>query len=212
MIRTPARPAPWALVIGAVVATAGYAAAFAANGSGDGRYTGSSWTPLYTIALLGDVIVVLGLPALLQAHGERARRLTLIGYVGVLVPLVILNVGEGCIEAFAKPYFATHGGLLADDLPGLGAFEAPALVVLLIGVPCLAVAVFRARVLPRWVGAVLLVVPLLGAAGLSGAVSLLPDYLLFVALFAVGVHVLRAPEQHVDEAARVPAPAAMAGK
>jgi small-conductance mechanosensitive channel len=139
----------------------------------------------------GDVLVLLGLPTLLYAHGERARTLTLIGYVGVLVPLVVLNVGEGCIEAFVKPYFATHGGLLQHDLDGLAAFEAPALLILLIGMICLGIAVFRARVLPRWVGVAFILTPLLGVAGLSGAVSLLPDYLLFVSLFAVGVQTLR---------------------
>lgn len=191
MDRTLARPAAWALLSGSVVATAGYLAAFLANGNGDARFAGSSWTALYTIALFGNVLVILGLPALLHVHGERSRRLTLIGYTGVLVPLVVLNVGEGCIEAFVKPYFATHGGLLEHDLPGLAAYEAPALLILLVGMICLGIAVFRARVLPRWVGAAFIIVPLLGVAGLSGGVSLLPDYLLFVSLFAVGLHTLR---------------------
>lgn len=192
MQRTPARLAAWALLVGSVVATAGYLSAFLANGNGDERFAGSSWIGLYTIALLGDVLVIMGLPALLHVHGERSRRLTLIGYVGVLVPLVILNVGEGTVEGYVKPYFATHGGLLADDVPGLMAFEAPALVILLAGMICLGVAVFRARVLPRWVGVAFLLTPFLGVAGLPGGLALIPDYLLFVALFAVGLHTLRA--------------------
>ncbi len=100
MYRTPARLAAWALLSGAVLATVGYLSAFLANGNGDARFTGSSWTALYTIGLFGDVLVILGLPALLHAHGDRSRTLTLIGYVGVLVPLVVLNIGEGCVEAF----------------------------------------------------------------------------------------------------------------
>lgn len=55
----------------------------------------------------------------------------------------------------------------------------------------LGIAVFRARVLPRWVGVTFFIVPLLGVAGLSGGASLIPDYLLFAGLFAVGVHTLR---------------------
>lgn len=47
------------------------------------------------------------------------------------------------------------------------------------------------------------VIPFLGAAGLQGAVSLLPDYLLFVCLFAVGVTQLR--ETRVPEPATVAA-------
>ncbi len=204
MHRTPARLAAWALLAGTVLGTVGYLAAFLANGNGDGRFTGSSWTALYTIALFGDVLTVLGLPALLHAHGERSRTLTLIGYAGVLVPLVVLNIGEGCVEAFVKPYLAKHGGLPMHDLPGLAAFEIPALLVLLVGMTCLGVAVFRARVLPRWVGVAFILAPLLGAAGFPGAAGLISDYLLFVALFAVGLHTLQSGRGVEAAAAPVP--------
>jgi hypothetical protein len=205
MNRTPARLGAWALLAGTVVATAGYLSAFLANGNGDGRFSGSTWTELYTVALFGNVLVVLGLPTLLHVHGERSRRLTLIGYVGVLVPLVVLNVGEGTVEAFVKPYFAKHGGLPGRDLPGLDAFEAPALLIVLAGMICLGIAVCRARVLPRWIGVAFIVVPPLSVAGLSGAVSLTPDYLLFIALFATGVHALRSARGVEPVATALPA-------
>jgi hypothetical protein len=204
---TNARLASWTLVAGSVIATAGYASAFAANGSGDERFSGSSWTALYTVALLGNVLVLLGLPVLVHVQRGAAPVLTRIGYAGVLVPLVILNVGEGTIEGFVKPYQALHGGIPADDLPGLTAYETPALLVLLVGMVCLGVAVLRARMLPRWVGFVFLLVPFLGAAGLPGAVALLPDYLLYVALVAVGVTELRGTQlrREVATVARVTA-------
>ena len=195
MDRTYARVAAWTLLAGTVVATTGYLSAFLANGNSDARFAGSSWTPLYTIAMFGDVLVALGLPALLYAQGGRSRALTLIGYVGVLVPLVVLNIGEGSVEAFMKPYLVNHGGMVSHDLAGLTLFEAPAVVVMLVGMICLGVAVFRARVLPRWVGALFVVTPLLGAAGLTGGVSLLPDYLLFVSLAGVAVHTLRSDSE-----------------
>jgi hypothetical protein len=188
---TNARLTSWALVTGSVVATVGYASAFAANGSGDERFTGSSWVALYTIALFGNVLVLLGLPAIVYAQSGRSPVLTRIGYAGVFVPLVILNIGEGTIEGFVKPYLATHGGIPADDVPGLTAYEVPALLVMLVGMICLGIAVLRARTLPRWVGVLFVVVPFLGAAGLHGAVSLAPDYLLFVGLFTVGALQLR---------------------
>jgi hypothetical protein len=191
MDTTNARLTSLALVVGSVVATVGYAAAFIANGSGDARFAGSSWVGLYTVALLGDVVVLLGLPTLVHAQRGAFPWLTRIGYAGVLVPLAVLNIGEGTIEGFVKPYLAHHGGIPSDDLPGLTAYEAPSLVVLLVGMVCLGIAVLRARVLPRWIGVVFLLVPFLGAAGLQGAISLLPDYLLFVGLFAVGVIELR---------------------
>jgi hypothetical protein len=191
MNSTNARLTSWSLVIGSVVATTGYASAFAANGSGDERFAGSSWVALYTVALLGNVLVLLGLPALVHAQADRFPVLTRIGYVGVFVPLVILNIGEGTVEGFVKPYLAAHGGIPEDDLAGLTAYEIPALLVLLVGMVCLGIAVLRARVLPRWVGVLFLVVPFLGAAGLQGAVSLAPDYLLYLGLFTVGVLQLR---------------------
>jgi hypothetical protein len=200
---TNARLTSWALLAGSVVATAGYASAFALNGNGDQRFAGSSWVALYTVALLGNVLVILGLPAVVHAQRGAAPVLTRIGYAGVLVPLVSLNVGEGTVEGFVKPWFAQHGGVPAHDLPGLMAYEVPALLVLVVGMVCLGIAVLRAGILPRWVGVVFLVVPFLGAAGLQGAVSLLPDYLLYLGLFAVGVRRLHSPEERV--AATAPA-------
>jgi hypothetical protein len=191
MNRTTARLAAWCLITGCVVATAGYLSAFLANGNGDERSSGSSWTALYTIAMFGDVLVVLGLPTLLHVQAGRSPRLSLIGYVGMLVPLVILNIGEGSVEAFVKPYLADHGGNPKDDLPGLAAFEAPALLIVLVGMICLAAAVFRARMLPWWVGALFIVAPLVAVAGLPGGAGLISDYSLFAALFAVGVTALR---------------------
>ncbi|HET9186387.1 MAG TPA: hypothetical protein VFN80_00415 [Acidothermaceae bacterium] len=195
MHRTHARFLAWSLVVGCVVASAGYASAFLANGNSDNRFAGSSWVALYTVASFGNVLVLLGLPTLLRVHGDRSRVLTLLGYIGIVVPLAVLNVGEGTVEGFVKPYLAKHGGIPKDDLPGLLAFEAPALVIVLVGMICLGVAVLRARVLPRWVGVAFFVVPVLGVAGIPGAAGLVSDYLLFVALFAVGVHALRSPRE-----------------
>jgi hypothetical protein len=192
MTSTNGRLTVWALITGSIVATVGYATAFAANGSGDQRFTGSSWIALYTVALLGDVLVLLGLPAVVHAQEGRSPVLTRIGYVGMFVPLAVLNIGEGTVEGFVKPYLAKHGGIPADDLPGLSWFEAPALLVMLVGMVCLGVAVLRARRLPRWVGVAFVLVPFLGAAGMQGAISLLPDYLLFLALFTVGIIQLQA--------------------
>jgi hypothetical protein len=188
---TNTRLTSWALVVGSVAATAGYACAFAVNGNGDQRFAGSAWVALYTIALLGNVLVLLGLPALVHAQSGRAPVLTRIGYVGIFVPLTILNIGEGTVEGFVKPYFAKHGGIPTHDLPGLMAYEIPALLVLLTGMVCLGIAVLRAHALPRWVGVSFMLVPLLSAAGMTGAISLLPDYLLYLTLFTVGITQLR---------------------
>ncbi|HEY4314841.1 MAG TPA: hypothetical protein VGO19_04975 [Actinomycetes bacterium] len=204
MNRTTARLAAWCLITGCVVATAGYLSAFLANGNGDERFSGSSWIMLYTIAMFGSVLVVLGLPTLLHVQAGRSRRLSLIGYVGVFVPLVILNLGEGCLEAFVKPYLADHGGIPTDDPSGLTAYEVPALLFLLVGMICLAVAVLRARVLPWWVAALFILSAVVAVAGLPGGAGLISDYALFAGLFTVGVTALRSPADTSRDEVRNP--------
>lgn len=192
----------WALIIGTIVATLGYlAAGLLVHGAGDVRYADAHWSLYNGIAVGGDVLIVLGMPVLLSFRG-RSRALTTIGYAGLFVAMVMLNVGEGVIEAFVKPYLAHHGGVPASDPTGLTVYESVALIGVVVGLICLGIGVLRARTLPWWVG-VLFFCGLLGAAGLQGAISLLPDYLLFIALFTVGVITLRQPAQ-VPAAERQP--------
>jgi hypothetical protein len=154
------RLAGWALITGTIVATGGYlAAGTLVHGQGDARFTSPLWTPLNSIAIAGNIIIVLGLPVILMYHGQRAERLTLIGYVGLFATLVMLNISEGCIEAFVKPYLAAHGGVPADPPGGFAIFENVALVFLLVGLICLGIAVIRARVFPRWIGALFITWP-----------------------------------------------------
>src|SRR5450755_1973967 len=106
------RLAGQALIVGSTLAIAGYAsAATFAGSSGDKRFTSPLWMPLNGIAIAGSIICILGLPAILAHHGPRAARLTLVGYVGLLLTLLMLNVGEGTTETFVKPYLVTHGGI-----------------------------------------------------------------------------------------------------
>ena len=101
-----------AFLIGGILTVAGYAAADLIAGSdGDARFSAPLFTPLYSIALAGDLLTVLGLPVILIAHGKRAYWLTTVGVIGMLLAIVMLNVGEGTTEAFVKPYLVTHGGI-----------------------------------------------------------------------------------------------------
>ena len=90
--------------------------------------------------------------------------------------------------------FVLDEGLLITDGIMKGLYKPAALIGVVVGLICLGIGVLRARTLPWWVG-VLFFCGLLGAAGLQGAISLLPDYLLFIALFTVGVITLRQPAQ-----------------
>ncbi|HEV7186834.1 MAG TPA: hypothetical protein VGN28_02965 [Blastococcus sp.] len=188
------RLAGWTLMAGCLLAAAGFVAiSLAAPGSGDDRYTDPLWQPLYGVLLAGSVLVVLGLPAVLAVHGRAFRRLTLVGYVGIFAPLVMLNVAETTVEAFVMPYLATHGGVPSETPAGLNAYEGVALLLLIVGAVCLSTAVFRARIVPVWVGGALLA-SVVGAFVLhGGAVAFISDYLILAALFCFGFHAARRP-------------------
>lgn len=191
------RLAGWALIAGGVLSIAGFLAASTIVGSsgdsGDARFSDSLWAPLNAIAIAGAIITLLGLPAILAYHGHRAQRLTLVGYVGLFAPLVMLNVGESTTEAFIKPYLVSHGGI-PENLPnGFEPFMGVALLLLIVGVPCLGIAIIRARVFPWWVGGLFVACTPLSVAGggLPGPLALLGDYLAFVALIVIGRQVVR---------------------
>jgi hypothetical protein len=186
----------WALIIGTIVATIGYiAAGTLVRGRGDARFTSSLWAPLNGIAIAGNIIIVLGLPVILAYHDRRAARLTLAGYIGLLATLVMLNISESCYEAFVKPYLATHGGVPSNPPGGFAIFEDIALVFLLAGLICLGIAVIRARVFPRWTGALFIVSPFVSVLGLPGPLAELSDYLAFIALATIGLQVVRTHTQ-----------------
>jgi hypothetical protein len=182
------RLAGLALMAGCVLAAVGFVAiSLAAPGSADDRYTDPLWQPLYGVLLAGSVLVVLGLPAVLAVHGRASRRLTLVGYVGIFAPLVMLNVAETTIEAFVMPYLASHGGIPSETPAGLNAYEGVALLLFLVGSVCLAVAVFRARVLPWWVGVALLASPVSAFLIHGGPAAFISDYFVLAALFCFGL-------------------------
>jgi hypothetical protein len=192
------RLAGMALVVGGTLSIAGYVLSGTLTGStGDARFTNSLWAPLYSIALAGAVLSVIGLPAILAGHRGREARLTLVGYVGTFTALVMLNIGEGVIEGFVKPYLVTHGGIPETEPGALSVYFGVAVLFVVVGLISLGIAVIRARVFPRWVGAFLLAaVPLsFIGPGLPGALAETPDYLLFIALMAIGWAVAKpAPE------------------
>ena len=98
----------------------------------------------------------------------------------------MLNVAETTIEAFVMPYLAHHGGVPAETPAGLNAFEGVALLLLIGGCVCLAIAVFRARVLPLWVGVALLASVVCAFVLHGGAVAFVSDYCILAALFCFG--------------------------
>jgi hypothetical protein len=190
------RLAGQALIAGGTLAIAGYAsAATFAGSSGTKRFTSPLWMPLNGIAIAGSIICVLGLPAILAHHGTRAPRLTLTGYIGTLLTVIMLNIGEGATETFVKPYLATHGGISgATSGTGWGVYFLIAFVSLFVGLISLGIAVIRAKVSPWWVGALFIAsAPLSFVQVLPGPLALLGDYLAFIGLIGIGCKVVAAP-------------------
>ena len=199
------RPAGSALIVGTIVATLGYLAAnLLAPGSGDEVYRYHFWPLFEGIALVGDVIIALGLPVILTFAG-RAPKLHIVGYAGVFAALVMLNLGEGTTEAFVKPYLVAHGGIPAQEPSGFAVFEGVALLALVVGSICLGIAILRARTLPWWTGVAMIVSCVLGAAGLPGVWFLLPDGVFFATLFAIGTVAIRGRQERTHAAAGQPA-------
>lgn len=176
-----------ALLIGGVLTISGYAAAnIFAGSSGDARFTNPLFVPLYSIALAGDLITVVGLPVILAVHRQRAYWLTNVGFVGVLLAMVMLNIGEGVVEAFVKPYLVEHGGVPSVPPTGFDVYENAALALLLVGLLSLGIAVIRARVFPWWAGALLIVSIPLSFIELPGSLAELGDCAAFLSFAVMG--------------------------
>lgn len=177
-----------ALVLGGALSIAGYVLTGTLFGSGDDRFTKTLFTPVYSLALAGAILTLIGLPAILDAHGERAARLTLVGYVGTFAALAMFNLGEGVIEGFVKPYFMNHGGVIPDAPTSLGVYFLIASLLVIVGLGSLGVAVIRAGVFPSWVGVLLIAAVPLSFVGqsLPGPLVETADYLMFIALITIG--------------------------
>jgi hypothetical protein len=84
----------------------------------------------------------------------------------------------------------------ALDPGGLAVWEYAALLPLL-GLFCLGIAVIRARVFPRWVGALFIASPFAAIPPLPGPLAELSDYLTFIAIATIGLQVVRATTRHL---------------
>ncbi|MBO0744292.1 MAG: hypothetical protein J2P43_04670 [Candidatus Dormibacteraeota bacterium] len=176
------------LLLGSVLCLAGYTAADVVAGtSGTARFTNPLFVPLYTVAMAGNLFLLLGLPVILVAHAKRAFWLTTIGYAGTVLAMAMLNIGEGTIEAFVEPYLATHGGIPAVGPAGFEGWLYVGMAFVLIGLVPLGVAVIRARAFPRWVGALLILSAPFGVVELPGPLFMLGDYLFFIAFAVMGL-------------------------
>jgi hypothetical protein len=113
-----------------------------------------TWLPAHTFHFLGALLALFGLPGLYTRQMRRAGKLGLAGFVGAFAGTAMF-VGTGMITAFVWPviarydpgFVAANGPLFRDTLTRLAIDGTYA--VLAVGWVIFAVAMLRARVLPR---------------------------------------------------------------
>jgi len=110
----------------------------------------------HNVHFLGASLAVFGLVGLHLRQMARAGRLGTIGFVLAFFGMVWF-AGLGLMSFAALPFIATHApDLVAKDGPYWSEFPGPLFIIGLIsfvlGFIVLGVAVFRAKVLPRWSG------------------------------------------------------------
>jgi hypothetical protein len=192
MNQTWTRLGAWALLLGGALASAGYlAVGLLVHGDQQAQLLNPLWTPLQSVAIVGDLIAVLGLPVALAAQFGRFRALTAVGVFGTYAALTMLNVADGVVEAYVEPYLAVHGGVPTQPPVGWDVFETVALLPMLVGLVCLGLAVILERRFPWPAGAMLIVSPVVALLGLPTPFALISDYLAFGALGIIAVQVIR---------------------
>ena len=188
------RLAGLALVAGGVLTIVGFFVTTSLyGGSGDARFTHPLFPVVYSVGLAGAILTIIGFPAILVAHRDRLPRLTLVGYAGTLATIAMLNLGEGVVEAYVKPYLVRHGGIPKHDPTSLTVYFVVAAILTVVGLIALGIALIRGNLFPWWVGALLIAAVPISFVGTSlpGPLALLGDYLAFTAFAVIGWRVAR---------------------
>jgi len=134
------------------------------------------------LRIIGDMLIVVGLPGVCSRQAQRAGLLGLIGFLFTLVYILIQGVVGDTIEAFILPFLASTAPSLVKGSPpqGLVIFFLVGGLLGLVGSVSLGVTMLRATVLMRWVGLPLIV---------GVVLSLLPSVVgtIGTALFLIGL-------------------------
>ncbi|MDQ2713629.1 MAG: hypothetical protein M3Z08_01830 [Chloroflexota bacterium] len=179
-----------ALILGAVLGSIGNiltAALFAGNDPH--QYL----TPLYTVvtlvSLIGEVLLLLGLPSICARQRERAGWL---GFIGIILAFLggSLFAGLSVTGLLFQPWLAQVAPQLAagNGPPAFFVIFLVAGVLFALGGILLGIAVMRAGILPRWAGLLLLIGAVLNVVDvpLSDTLGAIVASVAFV-LFAAGL-------------------------
>ena len=121
-------------------------------------YTSWMWVPAHMSPNVGAILVLFGLVGLLVRQLERAGMFGVVAFVVAFIGTASFVMGA-MIEAFIIPFMALQNPEIVDGPPPPGVGEAFLVITTLfsIGYLILGIATYRARVLPRNVGMLLMV-------------------------------------------------------
>lgn len=189
-----------ALLLGAVLGILGNVlGSVLYPGNNPQQYSSPLWLVISLAAVIGLLLLVVGLPGIAVRQAERAGRLGFVGFVLTLIG-AFLETSLFAMFVLILPWLAQVAPKLAasNGPPSLFIAFLVASVLLTLGGILLGIATMRAKILPRWgglmliIGAVLNIVdfPLNGAIGsIIGTVS----YVLFALALAWMGYALMAP-------------------
>jgi hypothetical protein len=199
----------WALVLGGLAALIGNVATgvlFPDNFNP--TYAGNPlFVPLNLLALLGTLLLVLGLPGL---YAARRVELAVAGFVGIVliaVTAMLFGVFFGLFALIVEPFLSAQAPqLLSGDPPAsLLVFLVVSTIIQVVGSILFALPMLRGALQPRWAGYVLVISAVLavvsflanGPASGSGALAVVLNVaspvLLLVVLAWLGYQLLAAP-------------------
>jgi hypothetical protein len=120
-------------------------------------FTGWSWVPIHMMPNVGAILVLFGLVGLLARQLARAGLFGVLAFVVSFIGTASFVMGA-MIEAFIIPYMALQSAEIVEGPPPPGVGEAFMTIMLLfsVGHLLLGIATYRAGVLPRSVGALLI--------------------------------------------------------
>jgi hypothetical protein len=157
-----------ALILGSVLSIIYYVSEVFINGPFPEALAGPVAVIGSLIGFIGSVFVLLGLPGIYARQAKPAGILGLLGFLfvwyvilfqGVLIPFTSVTIVPMLVT---NP--ATQHLLVAGPLASFTPFSIPSEVGQVLGVLLLAIATLRARVFPRWIPWLLIIVLVLNAA------------------------------------------------
>lgn len=136
--------------------------------SGLAYYRHAMTAPAHLVGFVAVLLVLLGLPGLYARQVGRAGILGLAGTILIFFGLAVLDVTHNVVDATVTPALATipdaepllaAGGPFEEALQSgmQGTLVGVGGPMLLLGLVLLGIATLRAKVLPRWAGALLIV-------------------------------------------------------